>query len=108
MKLLRPELTDKIYVKRAKYKLISGLKWTFFGSATPCASPPPRPSIFSDYSFWVHHLLNRDDRHLLLANAMASDFSIKWQCLSKRKIVFSLRIKLHAKDLRHLNSIIYI
>jgi hypothetical protein len=25
------------------------------GSATPCASPPPRPSIFSDYSFRVHH-----------------------------------------------------
>jgi hypothetical protein len=35
------------------------------GSATPCASPPPLPSIFSNYSFWVHHLVNRDDQHLL-------------------------------------------
>jgi hypothetical protein len=43
----------------------------FFGSATPCASPPPWPPIFSDYSFWVHHLVNQDDRQLL-AHAMAS------------------------------------
>jgi hypothetical protein len=27
---------------------------------------------------------------------MASDFSVAWQCLWKRKIVFLLRIKLHA------------
>jgi hypothetical protein len=27
---------------------------------------------------------------------MASDFSVAWQCLSKRTIGFSLRIKLHA------------
>jgi hypothetical protein len=46
----------------------------FFGSATPCASPPPRPS----YSFIVHHPVNRDDRHLL-ARAMASDFTVTWQ-----------------------------
>jgi hypothetical protein len=44
----------------------------FRGSATPCATPPPRPSIFSDYSFWVHHLVNRDDLHHL-THAMASD-----------------------------------
>jgi hypothetical protein len=47
---------------------------TFFGgggSATPCASPPPRPTIFSDYSFLAHHLANRDDQHFL-AHAMAS------------------------------------
>jgi hypothetical protein len=31
----------------------------FFGSATPCAFPPPRPSIFSDYSFWSTALLTR-------------------------------------------------
>jgi hypothetical protein len=42
------------------------------GSVTPCASPPLRPSIFSD-SCLVHHLVNRDDRHVL-AHAMASDF----------------------------------
>jgi hypothetical protein len=29
----------------------------FFGSATPCASPPPPwPSLFSDYYFRFHHL----------------------------------------------------
>jgi hypothetical protein len=68
----------------------------FFGSATPCASPPTLPSIFSDYSFWIHHLVNRDDRQLL-ANAMASDFSVPWQCLSKRTLgFFLLQIKLHA------------
>jgi hypothetical protein len=50
---------------------------------------------FSDYSFWVHRLVNRDDRHLL-AHAMSSDFSVAWQCLSKRTIGFSLQIKLHA------------
>jgi hypothetical protein len=27
---------------------------------------------------------------------MASDFLVAWQCLSKRTIGFSLRIKLHA------------
>jgi hypothetical protein len=42
----------------------------FFG-----ASPPPRPSIFSDYSFRVRHLVNRDDRHLL-AHAVASDLTV--------------------------------
>jgi hypothetical protein len=35
----------------------------------------------------VHHLVKRDDRHLL-AHAMASDFSVAWQCLSKRTIGF--------------------
>jgi hypothetical protein len=49
----------------------------FWGSATPCASPPPWPSIFSDYSLWVHPPATRDDRHLL-AHAMASDFSVAW------------------------------
>jgi hypothetical protein len=37
--------------------------YCFLGSATPCASPPPWPSI------------NQDDRQLL-ANSMASDFSV--------------------------------
>jgi hypothetical protein len=64
-------------------------------SATPCAFPPPWPSIFSNYSFWVHHLVNLDDRQIL-AHAMASDFSVARQCLSKRTIGVSLRIKLHA------------
>jgi hypothetical protein len=47
-------------VKRSKveYQLWSKVA---FGSATPCASPPPQPSIFADYSFLVHHPVNRDD-----------------------------------------------
>jgi hypothetical protein len=52
----------------------------FCVSATSCASPKPRPSIFTDYSFWVHHLVNWDDQQFL-AHAMASDFSVAWQCL---------------------------
>jgi hypothetical protein len=49
---------------------------------------------FSNYSFWVRHPVNWDDRHLL-AHAMASDFLVAWQCLSKRTIGFSLWIKFH-------------
>jgi hypothetical protein len=52
--------------------------YIFFGG-------PLWPSIFSDYSFQVHHLVNWDDRQLL-SHAMASDFSVAWQCLSKRTI----------------------
>jgi hypothetical protein len=47
------------------------------GSATPCAFPPPRPSIFSDYLFSKPPCY-----------AMASDFSVTLQLLSKRIIVF--------------------
>jgi hypothetical protein len=72
------------------------------GSATPCASPPPCPSIFSNYSFWVHHPVNRDDRHLL-AFAMASDFSAAWQFLLKRIIDFLLHIKLHTLNFAIFN-----
>jgi hypothetical protein len=35
----------------------------------------------------VHHLVNLDVHHLL-ANAMAYDFSVAWQFLSKRTVVF--------------------
>jgi hypothetical protein len=45
-------------------------------------SPP-----FFRLFFLVHHLVNRNDWHLL-AHAMASDFLVAWQCLSKRTIVF--------------------
>jgi hypothetical protein len=51
------------------------------------------PPFFSVYSFGVHHLVNWDDRHLL-AHAMASDFSVTWQCLSKRLIVFNIALKM--------------
>jgi hypothetical protein len=43
----------------------------------------------------VHHLVNWDDWHLL-AQAMASDFAVAWQCLSKKTNGFLLQIKLHA------------
>jgi hypothetical protein len=33
---------------------------------------------FSNYSFLVHHPVNRDDRQLL-AHAMASDVTVAWQ-----------------------------
>jgi hypothetical protein len=35
------------------------------------------PSLFSDYSFLLHHPVNKEDRHL--AHAMASDFTVTWQ-----------------------------
>jgi hypothetical protein len=41
---------------------------------------------FSDYSFLVHHPVNRDDRHLL-AHAMASEFTVTWQ-FSQREQLF--------------------
>jgi hypothetical protein len=48
------------------------------GATTHCAFPPPTPFILSDYSFFVHHPVNRDDRQLL-AHAMASDFTVARQ-----------------------------
>jgi hypothetical protein len=33
------------------------------------------PPFFPSYSFWVHHPVNRDARHIL-AHAMAPDFSV--------------------------------
>jgi hypothetical protein len=39
--------------------VIRGEYTHFWGSATPCESPPHRPSIFSNYSFWVHYPVNR-------------------------------------------------
>jgi hypothetical protein len=59
-------------------EVTSAIYWHVFffggGAATPCASPPPWSSIFCQIIlFGVHHLVNRDDRHLL-AHATASDF----------------------------------
>jgi hypothetical protein len=51
---------------------------------TPCAITPPQ--FFSDYSFLVHHPVNRDDQKLL-AHAMASDFTVAWQ-FSQREQFF--------------------
>jgi hypothetical protein len=47
------------------------------GAATPCASLLFGPLFYYDYSFLVHHPVNRDDQHLL-AHAMASDFTVTW------------------------------
>jgi hypothetical protein len=75
--------------KVAPHVALQGCQMTyFFGSFSSALH-------FFRLFFLDHHLVNRDDRHLL-AHAMASDFSVEWQCLSKRTIVFSLRVKLHA------------
>jgi hypothetical protein len=55
---------------------------------------------FSDCYFRVHHPVNWDDWHLL-ANAMASDFSVAWQCLSKTTIGFLFQTKLHPQSLKY-------
>jgi hypothetical protein len=76
---------DSLLAPTYKYEL--NYVPTIFGSATPCAFPPPWPSIFSHYSFFVHHPVNRDDRHLL-ALAMASGFSVTRQFSQREKLVF--------------------
>jgi hypothetical protein len=40
-----------------------------------------------DYSFLVHHCVNRDDRHLL-AHAMASGFTVAWQYSQREQLFF--------------------
>jgi hypothetical protein len=40
-----------------------------FWPAGSCASPPPRPSIFTNYYLLVHHPVYQDDRHLLAYGA---------------------------------------
>jgi membrane-associated phospholipid phosphatase len=61
---------------------------TAISPATPLASPPPQPSIFSNQSFLIHHLVNWDDRHLL-THTMASDFSAAWQFSQREEVVIS-------------------
>jgi hypothetical protein len=47
----------------------------FWGSATPCASPSPWQSIFSNYSFRAHHpVVNQDDWHLDAMITIFCDF----------------------------------
>jgi hypothetical protein len=61
--------SDKYYfpelAKPSDLSWVEKLQKHFGVLATPCASPPPRPSIFSDYSFLVCHPVNWDDWHLL-------------------------------------------
>jgi hypothetical protein len=40
---------------------------------------------FSDYSFRVHHPVNRDGRHLLAHAIIASDFIVTWQFSKENK-----------------------
>jgi hypothetical protein len=54
-----------------------------FWPTNPCASSPPRPSMFSLILFFSP-TLNRDDRHLL-AHAMAS---VTWQFSQREQLFF--------------------
>jgi hypothetical protein len=64
--------------------------WNFLGgSVTLCVSHPPLPSIFSDYSFLVHHPVNRINRHLL-AHALAFDVTVTWQFSQREQSFFHL------------------
>jgi hypothetical protein len=75
----RRSFEDPAFVMRCERRRTYTCNFFFGGgAATPCASPPPWPSIFSDYSFLVHHPANRNDRHIL-AHAMTSDFTVAWQ-----------------------------
>jgi hypothetical protein len=71
----------KIYISAFIPPTCTQINYFFFWWGDPCASPPPWPSILSDYSFPVHHSANRDDRHLL-ANAMASGTRINLQVIA--------------------------
>jgi hypothetical protein len=77
-------LWEEVVPHRIQIRVLEGFVW----SANPCASP--QPSIFFNYSFLVHHPVNPDDWHLL-AHAMAADFSVAWQLLSKITIGFFMR-----------------
>jgi hypothetical protein len=59
----------------------------FWGVSDPLCLSSSSALHFSDYSFWVYHPVYRDDWQLL-AHAKAFDFSVTWQCLSKKTIVF--------------------
>jgi hypothetical protein len=61
------------------------------------------PPFFSIILFRVHHLVTQGDRQLL-AHAMASDFSVAWQCLSKRTIVFLLYGSNSTPEMGSLNA----
>jgi hypothetical protein len=66
------------------------LERLFFGLPTPCSSPPPRPSILSNYSFLVYHPVNQDDRYLLWPLISQSHGSF----FKENNCFFLLRIKL--------------
>jgi hypothetical protein len=51
--------------------------------------------FFPNYSFCVHHLVNRDDRHLLANAIMASGFRVTSQLSQREQLFFSLWIQLH-------------
>jgi hypothetical protein len=66
---------------RLKTESLTQCVCLFFWVSDPlCLSSYSALHFFPIYSFWVHHLVNRDERHLL-AHAMASDFSAHPVCM---------------------------
>jgi hypothetical protein len=49
--------------------------------------------FISDYSFLVHHPVDRDDQQLL-AHAMAFDFTVTWQNVYQMFQLFFCRVEL--------------
>jgi hypothetical protein len=59
-----PKLTHTyIYIQIGTF-FFSFCCYNFFGGQQPLV-PLLCPPFLSNYSFWVHHIVNRDDRHLL-------------------------------------------
>jgi hypothetical protein len=59
----------------------------FFWVSNPLCLSSSSTLHFCQLFFLVHHLDNRDDQHLL-AHAMASDFSVAWQCSQREQLFF--------------------
>jgi hypothetical protein len=62
--------------------------WGGGGSATPCASPLPRPSIYSDYSLLVHHQVNRMTGISSHVQWPLTSQSVTWQFSQGKQFVF--------------------
>jgi hypothetical protein len=93
---VRPLFSRRVFSLPTKTQMLRslGLNALFGGSATPCASPPPQPTIFSNYSILAYRPVNRDDWHLF-AHPVTSDFTVHGS-FSHREQLFLLGIKLHA------------
>jgi hypothetical protein len=111
---MNEQLIEKLEDKMNLIKKLEGQlnRWvpepgSFFlggGVSNPlCFSSSLALHFFWIFFFCVHHPANRDDRHVL-AHAMASDFSVARQFLSKRIIGFSLGINHHIWTLLGLHA----
>jgi hypothetical protein len=58
-------------------KVVVGVKMSFFRVSDPLVPLLLHGTPFFRLFFLIHHLVNRDDQHLL-AHEMASDFSAAW------------------------------